>query len=60
VTGLLDMGAKVRAFDPVGMEQARHELPNTEYCEETPVLEPIEARLCCVVGRAVVLGAART
>jgi UDPglucose 6-dehydrogenase len=30
VTGLLDMGAKVRAFDPVGMEQARHELPNCE------------------------------
>ena len=23
VTGLLDMGAKVRAYDPVGMEQAR-------------------------------------
>jgi len=34
VTGLLDMGAKVRAFDPVGIEQARHELPNTEYCED--------------------------
>ena len=27
VTGLLDMGAKVRAHDPVGMEQARKELP---------------------------------
>jgi UDPglucose 6-dehydrogenase len=34
VTGLLDMGAKVRAYDPAGMEQARHELPNIEYCED--------------------------
>jgi UDPglucose 6-dehydrogenase len=34
VTGLLDMGAKVRAYDPVGMEQARHELPNIAYCED--------------------------
>jgi UDPglucose 6-dehydrogenase len=34
VTGLIDMGAKVRAFDPVGMEQARHELPNIDYCED--------------------------
>src|SRR5262247_2303589 len=34
VTGLLDMGAKVRAHDPVGMEQARKELPDVEYCED--------------------------
>jgi UDPglucose 6-dehydrogenase len=34
VTGLLDMGAKVRAFDPVGMEQARRELPDITYCED--------------------------
>src|ERR1700692_3961064 len=34
VTGLLDMGAKVRAFDPVGMEQARRELPDIEYCDD--------------------------
>jgi UDPglucose 6-dehydrogenase len=33
VTGLLDMGAKVRAFDPAGMDQARRELPDIEYCE---------------------------
>ena len=33
VTGLLDMGAKVRAHDPVGMDQARRELPNIEYCD---------------------------
>jgi UDPglucose 6-dehydrogenase len=34
VIGLLDMGAKVRAHDPVGMEQARKELPNIEYCDD--------------------------
>src|SRR6201999_2675475 len=34
VTGLLDMGAKVRAHDPVGMEAARRELPDIEYCED--------------------------
>jgi UDPglucose 6-dehydrogenase len=34
VTGLLDMGARVRAFDPVGMEQARRELPDIQYCED--------------------------
>ena len=34
VTGLLDMGAKVRAHDPVGMEQARRELPDVEYCDD--------------------------
>src|SRR5712672_2991397 len=34
VTGLLDMGAKIRAHDPVGMEQARRELPDIEYCDD--------------------------
>jgi UDPglucose 6-dehydrogenase len=34
VTGLVDMGAKVRAHDPVGMEQARKELPDIEYCDD--------------------------
>jgi UDPglucose 6-dehydrogenase len=34
VTGLLDLGAKVRAHDPVGMEQARKELPDIEYCDD--------------------------
>src|SRR3954468_8750083 len=34
VTGLLDMGARVRAFDPVGMAQARHELPDITYCDD--------------------------
>jgi UDPglucose 6-dehydrogenase len=34
VEGLLDMGAKVRAHDPAGMEQARKELPDIEYCDD--------------------------
>jgi UDPglucose 6-dehydrogenase len=34
VTGLLDMGAKVRAHDPVGMEQAKKELPEIQYCDD--------------------------
>src|ERR1700759_2437000 len=34
VTSLLDMGAKVRGHDPVGMEAARRELPDIEYCED--------------------------
>lgn len=32
ITGLLDMGATVSAFDPAGMEQARRELPDIDYC----------------------------
>src|SRR5689334_5850413 len=34
VTGLLDMGANVRAHDPVGIEQAKKELPDIEYCDD--------------------------
>jgi UDPglucose 6-dehydrogenase len=34
ITGLLDMGAKVRAYDPAGMEQARSELPSLEFCAD--------------------------
>jgi UDPglucose 6-dehydrogenase len=34
VTGLLDMGAKVRAHDPVGMEQARKVLPEIDYADD--------------------------
>jgi UDPglucose 6-dehydrogenase len=34
VTSLLDMGAKVRAYDPVGMEQAKRELPDIDYCDD--------------------------
>jgi UDPglucose 6-dehydrogenase len=34
VTGLLDMGATVRAYDPAGMEQAKRELPDITYCED--------------------------
>ena len=34
VTGLLDMGARVRAHDPAGIDQARKELPDIEYCDD--------------------------
>jgi UDPglucose 6-dehydrogenase len=34
ITALQDMGAKVRAFDPVGMELALTEMPGIEYCED--------------------------
>jgi UDPglucose 6-dehydrogenase len=33
ITGLCDMGAKVRAFDPASMKEARRELPDIAYCE---------------------------
>src|SRR5215475_6285387 len=34
ITALIDMGAKVKAYDPEGMEQARGELPAIKYCED--------------------------
>jgi len=34
ITALQDMGAKVRAFDPVGMEQARGHLKDVTYCAD--------------------------
>ena len=34
VTGLLDMGAIVRAHDPVGMAKAKLELPAITYCDD--------------------------
>src|SRR5262245_45760945 len=33
ITALQDMGAQVRAFDPVGMEHAKAILPNVIYCD---------------------------
>ena len=33
ITALHDMGAIVRAYDPVGMEQAKKVLPDVGYCE---------------------------
>jgi UDPglucose 6-dehydrogenase len=33
ITALHDMGAKVRAYDPIGMEQAKKMLPELTYCE---------------------------
>ncbi|MBZ0140222.1 MAG: UDP-glucose/GDP-mannose dehydrogenase family protein [Pseudorhodoplanes sp.] len=34
ITALHDMGARVRAYDPVGMEQAKPLLPNVTYCAD--------------------------
>src|SRR5688572_28390938 len=33
ITALQDMGAKVRAYDPVGMEQAKKVLDGVTYCD---------------------------
>ena len=33
IMALQDMGAKVRAYDPAGMEQAKQVLPDISYCE---------------------------
>ena len=33
ITALQDMGATVRAYDPVGMEQAKHVLGDVAYCD---------------------------
>src|SRR5215831_857857 len=35
ITALQDMGAKVRAYDPVGMEQAKSLLGNVTFCDDT-------------------------
>ncbi len=34
ITALRDQGATVRAYDPVGMEQAKHELPEIDYAAD--------------------------
>jgi UDPglucose 6-dehydrogenase len=34
IIALHDMGAKVRAYDPIGMEQAKKVLPELHYCED--------------------------
>jgi UDPglucose 6-dehydrogenase len=34
IVGLQDQGARVKAYDPIGMEQARRELPNLDYCDD--------------------------
>jgi UDPglucose 6-dehydrogenase len=33
ITALQDLGATVKAYDPVGMEQAKLELPSVTYCD---------------------------
>jgi UDPglucose 6-dehydrogenase len=34
IAGLLDFGAKVKTYDPVGMAQAKKELSGIEYCDD--------------------------
>ncbi|MFZ0193831.1 MAG: UDP binding domain-containing protein, partial [Pseudolabrys sp.] len=34
ITALQDMGAKVRVYDPVGMEQAKSLFGNAAFCED--------------------------
>jgi UDPglucose 6-dehydrogenase len=34
ITALQDMGAKVRAYDPIGMEQAKSNLTNVTFCND--------------------------
>ena len=34
ITALQDLGAVVRAYDPVGMDQAKQMLPGVTYCDE--------------------------
>ena len=34
ITALQDMGAKVRAYDPVGMEQAKSVIGNVTFCDD--------------------------
>jgi len=33
ITALIDMGASVRAYDPVGMEQAQQVISGIEFCD---------------------------
>ena len=33
ITALHDLGAKVRSYDPAGMEQAKPQLPDVMYCD---------------------------
>ena len=40
ITALQDMGAKVRAYDPVGMEQAKPLLDNVDVLRQTPMTAP--------------------
>ncbi|MEP7030117.1 MAG: UDP-glucose/GDP-mannose dehydrogenase family protein [Pseudolabrys sp.] len=35
ITALQDMGAKVRAYDPIGMEQAKPMMNNVTFCDDT-------------------------
>lgn len=44
INGLLEAGAKIKAFDPVAMEQAKRFLPSITYCDDTyPVAKGSDA-----------------
>ena len=48
ITALHDMGATVRAYDPIGMEQAKKVLPELTYCEDAyECAEGAEALVIC-------------
>jgi UDPglucose 6-dehydrogenase len=48
ITALHDMGAAVRAYDPVGMEQAKKVLPDLTYCGDAyECAEGAEALVIC-------------
>jgi UDPglucose 6-dehydrogenase len=41
---MIERGAKVKAYDPVAMEEAKHCLPDIEYaCDEYEVIEGADA-----------------
>ena len=48
ITALQDAGAKVRAYDPAGMKQAKGLLDNVEYCSDPyACAEGADARVIC-------------
>ena len=40
ITALQDLGAKVRAYDPAGMEQAKQVLPDVDLLRRSPMTAP--------------------
>ena len=48
ITALQDVGAKVRAYDPDGMEQAKTVLADVTYCDEPYECAEAPTRWCIV------------
>ena len=48
ITALQDMGAKVRAYDPVGMEQAKSVIGNVTFCDDAYSCAKVAAALVIV------------